>query len=351
MQTVTGAQISVGQSFDCAMAQETARQIAHKLGFAAESSEEIVLAVTELASNLVRHAHSGTLIFRLLNSGDRAGIEVEAQDHGPGVLDQERLFPRSDPTSSGLDYGLSTVNRSMDEIEISSTAALGSRMLCRRWLRPKADPAIDCPWQVGVATRPCHLAAANGDAFVIREWDGHLLAGVIDGLGHGEPAQQAALAAQSYIQSHYELPLDQLFRGVNQACHGTRGVVMALARFASPTEMMLANLGNIEMRTWTGKERFEIAVQRGFLGAKEDDVRVQRHRWDPNWMFVLHSDGLRAQWQWSDFPGVQHRPAQAVANQLLSALAKEDDDATILTVKSWGAGPGTPAVTQAGAQV
>jgi anti-sigma regulatory factor (Ser/Thr protein kinase)/serine/threonine protein phosphatase PrpC len=342
MQTITSAHISVGQSFDSAAAQQTSREIAVKLGFAPAAAEEIALAVTELASNFISHAHSGMLTLRLLDTGDRMGIEVEADDQGPGMRNQERLFPGSDPIGNGLDYGLDSVKRLMDEIEIGSTAALGTRILCRRWLNPKVDPAMkkDHPWQVGVATRPCHLAAANGDAFVIRECAGHLLAGVIDGLGHGEAAQQAALAAQAYVQSHPEMPLDQLFRGVNSACRGTRGVVMALARFASPTEMTLANLGNIEMRTWTSSERFEIVVQRGFLGAQEDQVRVQKHRWDPKWMFVLHSDGLRAQWQWSDFPGLQHGPPQAAANELLKTLAKDDDDATVLTVKSWGAEPG-----------
>ncbi|PYV95671.1 MAG: hypothetical protein DMG89_20780 [Acidobacteria bacterium] len=189
-------------------------------------------------------------------------------------------------------------------------------------------------WQVGVATRPRRHAIANGDAFVIHEWDSNLLAGVIDGLGHGEPAQQAALAAQLYVQSHYDLPLDKLFCGVSRACRGTRGVVMALAHFESPTAMTLANLGNIEMRPWTGAERLSIIVQRGILGGHEDHWSVQQLRWNPGWTLVLHSDGLRTHWQWSDFPGLEREPPQVVANKLLSILAKEDDDATILAVNN-----------------
>ena len=111
-------------------------------------------------------------------------------------------------------------------------------------------------------------------------------------------------------------------------------MVMALARFESPTVMMSANLGNIEMRAWSGTKRFDVAVQRGFLGVQEEQVQVQRHHWDPNWMLVLHSDGVRGQWQWSDFPGLEQGTSQAVANQLLRTLAKQDDDATVLVVKS-----------------
>jgi anti-sigma regulatory factor (Ser/Thr protein kinase) len=339
MPTVTNARISVGQFFDCAGAQQTARQIAHKLGFAAQPGEEIVLVVTELATHMVRRSGSGVLTLRLLNDGTRVGIEVEAENHDPGMRNPEHLFREGESTGAVLDSGLDAVQRLMDEREISSTAGLGTRILCRRWLRPQASPAIVHPWQVGVATRPCHLAAANGDAFVIRECDDRLLVGVIDGLGHGEPAQHAALAAQAYVQSNYDLPLDQLFWGASSACRGTRGVVMALARFESPTAMTSANRGNIEMRAWTGAKRLDITVQRGFLGAQEDNVHVQQHRWHPDWMLVVHSDGVRGQWQWSDFPGLEHGPPQTAANQLLRRLAKQDDDATVLAVKSGSAQP------------
>ncbi len=349
MPTVTCAQISVGRYFDGAMAQGTARQIALKLGFAAQPSEEIVLIVTELAAYMARHSGCGDLTLRLLDDGARVGIEVEAEDHDPGMRNPEHLFGEANPAGAVLDSGLGAIEGLMDEREISSTASLGTRIVCRRWLRPQAGPAVVTsaivqsaivyPWQVGVATRPLHLAAANGDAFVIRECDGRLLVGVIDGLGHGEAAQVAALAAQGYVQSNYDMPLDRLFWGVNSACRGTRGVVMALVRFESSTAMTTANLGNIEIRTWTGTQRFEVTVQRGFLGAQEDRVHVQQHRWHPDWMLVLHSDGLRGQWQWSDFPGLERASPQAVANQLLKVLAKENDDATVLAVKSGRAEP------------
>jgi serine/threonine protein phosphatase PrpC/anti-sigma regulatory factor (Ser/Thr protein kinase) len=335
--TVTSAQISVGQFFDDTMAQETARQIAHQLGFAAQPTDEIMRVVSELASRIARRAGSGVLTLRLLDDGTRVGIEIAAEDQ-VRAMDPERIFAEGNSTSAVFEDGPVTVNRLMDEREISSTAALGTRIVCRRWLRAQAGeiqsaPVIVQPWQVGISTRPCHRAAANGDAFVIRERGGRLLAGVIDGLGHGEAAQVAAVAAQSYVQSNFDLPLDQLFWGVSSACQGTRGVVMALVRFESATAMTSANLGNIETRTWTGGERFEMTVQRGFLGAQEDHVHVQQHRWHPDWMLVLHSDGLRGQWQWSDFPGLERASPQTVANQLFKALAKENDDATVMAVK------------------
>jgi len=331
MQTVVTAQVFVGEALDCTVAQRAARRLTRELGFTTAHGEEIVLAVAELASNVVRHAGYGTLIFRPLDSGGRIGIEVEAEDHGPGIKDIEQAFTDGYSSAEGFGYGLGTVNRLMDELEITSTAALGTRILCRRWIRSERT-ALNI-WEVGAASRSRGRAPENGDAFVVREWDGKLVAGVIDGLGHGELAQQAALAAQMFVRSHYELPLDKMFVGAGRACRGTRGVVMALARFESSTSMTLVNLGNVEVRAWSGEERMQFIVKRGILGVGETCAVVQHHRWEPGWILVLHSDGLHTHWQWSDFPGLERQPAPVIADKLLKELAKEDDDATVITVK------------------
>jgi hypothetical protein len=42
---------------------------------------------------------------------------------------------------------------------------------------------------------------------------------------------------------------------------------------------------------------------------------------------------LRTHWIWEDFPGLDTQSAGVIAQQLLSALAKEDDDATVVVVK------------------
>jgi len=258
---------------------------------------------------------------------------VETEEHGPGIRDIEQAFADGYSSAGGLGYGLGAVNRLMDELEISSTAGLGTRILCRRWVRTASERPLFHVWDAGVASRSRGGVPENGDAFVVREWDGKLLAGVIDGLGHGEPARQAALAAQGFMQSHYDLPLGKMFLGVDRACRGTRGVVMALAHFESRTSMTVANLGNIEVRAWSGNERVQFAVMRGILGLGQARAAVQHHRWEPGWTLVLHSDGLQARWQWSDFPGLERQPAQAIAEKLLKELAKEDDDATVVAVK------------------
>jgi anti-sigma regulatory factor (Ser/Thr protein kinase) len=326
-------QFRIAELLDCANACQRARRLTLALGFSESASEEIVLVVAELAANLVKHAGHGLLTLRPTCAPRQVGIEIETQDDGPGIADIDHSLTDGYSTRGGLGYGLGTVNRLMDEMDISSGPGLSTRIAARRWLRPVAGPPSPRIWETGVATRSRRFAPHNGDAYVLREWQGNLLAGVIDGLGHGELAQKAALAAQRYVQSHYDLTLDKIFTGANRACYGTRGVVMALARFNSAGKMCFASLGNIEARIWSEPERLHLEVQRGILGVNESVVSVHEHAWNPKWMFVLHSDGLSSRWQWHEFPGLKQEPPQAAANRLLRSLAKDDDDATVLVAR------------------
>ena len=62
-------------------------------------------------------------------------------------------------------------------------------------------------------------------------------------------------------------------------------------------------------------------------------ARVQEFPWQPHWLLVLHSDGLRSRWHWDDLPGIEKETAQSVASKLMRALATDGDDATVLAVK------------------
>jgi len=318
---------------DCHLAQKTARKLVKSLGFREAEGEEIVIATSELASNLIRHAGSGSLTFKPLQIDGQAGLEIESQDQGPGIIDVDQSMTDGYSTAGGLGLGLGTVNRLMDELEINSTPERGTRIACRRWVRPPIKERT-FKWDVGAATYSRRFAPCNGDAFVIKEWGSSLLVGLIDGLGHGQAAQEAALTAQRYVLAHYDRPLDMIFAGTARACRSTRGVVMALARFESPTFLKFASIGNVEVRALCGEKKTNFLAQRGILGADQLKATVHEFQWDPNWLLILHSDGLRGPWQWEDFAGLDRDPAQAIAQRFLRKLATHDDDATIVAVRS-----------------
>src|SRR5262249_35108513 len=132
----------------------------------------------------------------------------------------------------------------------------------------------------GAATRAYRLGPVNGDAFVFKRWEHFALAGLIDGLGHGQRAAQAALTARQYVETHYAQPLRSIFRETGRACRSSRGVVMALARFDLKSEKLsFASIGNIEARLLGGETRPKFIVRRGIVGGDAPEPAVTEHPW------------------------------------------------------------------------
>jgi anti-sigma regulatory factor (Ser/Thr protein kinase)/serine/threonine protein phosphatase PrpC len=336
MQNLPPVLIAVVHGSDVNEARQRAQAMALAIGFDETASAEVALAVSELGANLLRHTRGGTLTLTPLVDGRRVGMQVISQDRGPGMADVEQALTDGYSTAGGLGYGLGTVNRLMDELDIVSEPGTsgGTRIACKRWLRADVRPGLPTPLAVGAATRPHPGMTANGDAFVIKHWDEGTLVAVIDGLGHGPFAQRAAQTARQYVERHVDQPLDVIFRGVGRACRATRGVVMALARFDwGGTRLTFASIGNIEVRAFGSVEPMDFAIRRGIVGVNAPNPVVTQHRWQPNHVLVLHSDGLTTRWRWEDFRDLGSASASVVARRLLQALAKDDDDATVLVVK------------------
>jgi anti-sigma regulatory factor (Ser/Thr protein kinase) len=315
-------------------AEDVARSFAASIGFAAPNCEEIVLVVAELGSNLVTHAGGGTLTLTANAASGQVGIQIESEDQGPGIADFDRALTDGYSSAGSLGAGLGAVNRLMDELELRPLPTRGTHIVCRRWLRAgAAGPPVR--WlEFGAATRACRNQRDNGDAFIVRRWNGNALTGVIDGLGHGQFAQKAAQTARRYVDEHFDRPLEDLFRGAGRACRATRGVVMALARFDFALQTLtVASIGNIEVRLFGGAAP-NLIVRRGIVGLHAPQPVTSVCPWTGASLLVMHSDGVRSHWDWKDVRDLTLESASTTAQRLLAALGKIEDDATVLVVRS-----------------
>lgn len=120
-----------------------ARGFGLRAGLSALRSQELAVAVAELASNVARHAQDGTLVLRHLDT-PRPMVEVVCRDRGPGIEDP--LAARRDgfsggrqlapdmPRREGCGLGLGAVERLMDEVEIHSELGVGTTVTARKWI-------------------------------------------------------------------------------------------------------------------------------------------------------------------------------------------------------------------------
>jgi serine/threonine-protein kinase RsbT len=122
--------IEVREDADVERASRGARTLAHALGFDRADAEAVTLAVSELATNLMRYATSGSIEVQTVADC----LEVHSRDSGPGIVDTDAALRDGFSTAGGLGGGLGGVRRLMDEFELSSSPG-GTTVVCRKWLR------------------------------------------------------------------------------------------------------------------------------------------------------------------------------------------------------------------------
>jgi anti-sigma regulatory factor (Ser/Thr protein kinase)/serine/threonine protein phosphatase PrpC len=326
---------SVDGPADARRSTELAASFAALLGFPPADCAEIALVVAELASNVVQHASGGTVKLSRIEGSGHIGLQIESEDSGPGISDLEQAVTDGYSTAGSLGIGLGTVNRLTDELEAYSRPERGVRIVCQRWLRPRMSDLALRDLSFGVATRSYRRLPHNGDAFVVKQWGRNAIAGVIDGLGHGQFAQRASQTARQYIEQHFDQPLENLFRGVGRACRGTRGVVMTLARFELDRQKVtIASVGDVDARLIGCPERVNLVVRRGIIGLNAPSPVPSEHPWTSTSLLVIHSDGLRPQWAWNEFSHLARGAPDMIARRLLQSLGKMDDDATVVVARN-----------------
>jgi serine/threonine-protein kinase RsbT len=127
--------VPIGSGADIMIARQEGRKLAEKLGMNGTDLTVIATAISEVARNIVDYARRGEILLRTVHQGTRRGIQVEAQDQGPGIADIDRAMQDGYSTGRGLGLGLPGSKRLMDEFEIDSKPGKGTRIKMIKWLR------------------------------------------------------------------------------------------------------------------------------------------------------------------------------------------------------------------------
>jgi len=110
------------------------RTLATDVGFDRRDVEAILIAVSELATNLMRYAPGGELVVSIVSEANGLGILIQSSDQGPGIVDVELALGDGYSTGGGLGNGLPGVRRLMDDFTIASSPS-GTSIEAHKWLR------------------------------------------------------------------------------------------------------------------------------------------------------------------------------------------------------------------------
>lgn len=313
--------------------RRAAAAMAKDLRFDDDRGAEVGIVVTELATNLVRHAGGGELVLRALADGAEARLRVLAIDSGPGSRNMAALISDGASTRGTLGIGLGACMRLATAFDVYSVPGLGT--VVEAILGPRADSS-DAPREtVADLTRPLTGDGPCGDTAAYRSARGGLLAMVADGLGHGPMAAIASeRAAEVLMASDSASPADVLAR-IHGALAGTRGAaVSALWYDASGARLVHAGVGNVVVRLLSPSGMRTLPAQPGIVGHRMPRLRELSYPVDDTTAAVMHSDGLTQRWSINDVPGVlAHRPA-VVCGAVMRAAAGRRDDASVLVLRT-----------------
>jgi negative regulator of sigma-B (phosphoserine phosphatase) len=186
----------------------------------------------------------------------------------------------------------------------------------------------------GIATAA--LDGESGDQSLVHPFEGGILLAMIDGLGHGAKAAQAARIASGILQEHADESVLSLARRCHQALKNSRGAVMGLAslnaRDASVTWMGIGNVRGLLLRTGNGKhsESSTLLMRAGVLGSTLPALQAAVLAVAPGDTLIFATDGI------GDLPENEIRisdPPQIIADQILERHYKGTDDATVLVAR------------------
>lgn len=124
----------INREVDVYVAIGRARAMAAALGFDDIDRTRIEIVILELTRNILVHAVRGELRLEQLESADRRGIGVVAQDNGGGIADIELALRDGYSTAHTLGAGLPGVRRLMDEFSIESRLGSGTVVRAVKWV-------------------------------------------------------------------------------------------------------------------------------------------------------------------------------------------------------------------------
>lgn len=127
--------VAIRTDADVVTARQEARAMGSGLGFSSTDLTLLATAISEVARNITTYAGEGEVALRVLNSGDRMGIEVVASDDGPGIEDVELAMQDGFTTGNGLGLGLPGTRRLVDEFELRTEPGSGTSIRLVKWNR------------------------------------------------------------------------------------------------------------------------------------------------------------------------------------------------------------------------
>jgi anti-sigma regulatory factor (Ser/Thr protein kinase) len=329
VEVIRGLEMRVAEASAAGEARRAAVGLANRLGFDELAAGRVATVVTEVATNLVKHARDGEIWVRGARVDGRDGIVILAMDRGPGMADLARCLADGYSTAGSPGTGLGAIRRMSSAFDVYSDAR-GTVMMASIG---GAGGSLDA-FDVGGLSVAYPGETSCGDAWDWVRHDRGTSVLVIDGLGHGAGAADAAEHGVAIFREHAGRPPAELLERIHDGLRATRGAAGAIAEFDRFRRVVrYCGIGNVEASLLANGSSKSLVSHHGILGHQVRRFQELEYPWERGAVGVLHSDGISGRNGFAPNPDVLgHHPL------LLAASIQRDhrrgrDDATAVVVR------------------
>lgn len=306
---------------------------AEEIGLSEPDRGKIAVVVTEMATNLLKHARSGCILLSPIGKNGNSGLRVTALDKGPGIGNISEALEDGRSTAGTMGTGLGAIRRLSHSFEIYSTPS-GTVIVSEFFPQGKA-PLHDSPLRYGTVTLPLKGEQVNGDGWSVRKVGNCVLFMVVDGLGHGPQAAEAAREAEGLVAKITDFTPTSILQDVHDALKKTRGAAMSVSVIDLEKRLLhFAGMGNVAAYIISPSVSRTMPSHNGTLGHQVHRIQQFSYPWNPDSILIMHSDGLNTRWNLGDYPGIWAKQPALIAGLLYRDFARGRDDVTVLVAKN-----------------
>jgi anti-sigma regulatory factor (Ser/Thr protein kinase) len=317
-----------------AIVKKEIHQLAVQTGFEQKKINEIDILVSELGSNLIKHASGGEILAGILPTAEGGGLELISIDNGPGIPDPVKMMKDGASTTQTLGHGLGSIRRFSDHFEIYSQKDWGTILLSR--IYPESAPKKNASknhlsLRSLVISKPGELVSGDG-CYSFTGKDGTVKLLVADGLGHGAEANRAVREAIAAFKAFDSDSPAEILRHLHSALKKTRGMVGTVV-FINPVSKTwkLCGIGNISTRLSGFQQSKNYSSYNGIIGHNIphtlNDQELSQNEYQ---QIVLCSDGIRSRWEQAKLPDLHKQDLIVQAAALYKDFGRKTDDMSII---------------------
>jgi anti-sigma regulatory factor (Ser/Thr protein kinase) len=311
-------------------ARRHAAMVSSGLGWTEVEAGRLALVVTELGTNLHKHALHGQLLIAARPA--TSDVEVISIDEGPGIGNLGLAMQDGHSSGGSPGTGLGAVKRLANDFDMHSSVPEGT--VCVARVRAKDAPRNAGAFEVGAICVPVRGETECGDAWGVFIDGPRATLIAADGLGHGPQAAKASNAAIEAFAADPRRDLRGLVEEAHVALQTTRGAAVCVLRVDGADETVrCTGAGNVAVRVVSGVFDRSMATQHGTAGLQirrpeETSMQLPLHG-----VVLVHTDGIETRWSAQTLLPVLGRDPALAAALLLRHHSRKRDDATVVVLR------------------